>query len=121
MISVENENYDENNNGLYIDISIFRTRSEKYEFIKEFVNSIVRDHHEDNKNNETKYKFYSDGTIIRDNEVIMDVIVSPNSFFTFPCKGWYNEYCNDECTYAILSYDICKNIRLIIDHLMLQT
>lgn len=121
-----NEEFYKYQNSLFDFWSKSKTQKqkEKCEFIKKFVNYIVERYtnEKDEITEKNSYKLYSDGTVInKDNEIIMDVIVKPDSFFRFPNKGWYNDNDNNNNgSYTVLSYDNCKKIRAIIDDLLLQ-
>ena len=102
---------------LDINISHLGTREKKYEFIQFCINSVVSENHiRDISECDKVYKLYSDGSVYEDDVIILDTIIKPDTFFTFPlkCENYGN-------TYAILPYDKCKNIRIIINHFLLQT
>uniref|UniRef100_A0A6C0E4P5 Uncharacterized protein n=1 Tax=viral metagenome TaxID=1070528 RepID=A0A6C0E4P5_9ZZZZ len=107
------EEYEE----LDIDISHLGTREKKYEFIQFCINLVVSENHLKNISDLNRvYKLYSDGSVTEDDILILDVVIRPDTFFTFPLKC--EKYDN---TYAILPYDVCKNIRVLINHFLLQT
>jgi hypothetical protein len=102
---------------LDIDISHLSTREKKYEFIQFCINCVVSENHLKTISGLDKvYKLYSDGSVYEDDNVILDVVIRPDTFFTFPLKC--EKYGN---TYGILTYDVCKNIRILINHFLLQT
>lgn len=108
---------DEEYEELDIDISHLGTRDEKYKFIQNSINLVVSENHIRNISDCDKvYKLYSDGSVYEDDVIILDTIIKPETFFTFPLKC--EKYTN---TYGILSYDVCKNIRVLINHFLLQT
>jgi hypothetical protein len=107
------EEYEE----LDIDISHLNTREKKYEFIQFCINCVVSENHIQNISESDKvYKLYSDGSVYEDDVIILDTIIKPETFFTFPLKC--EKYGN---TYGILTYDVCNNIRTLINHFLLQT
>jgi hypothetical protein len=99
----------------------------KLKFIKRFINDTVARLHDPSLEEDVPcsgaYYLYSDGSITRCKKEYMDSvhrdfisyeIVSPASFFTFPCLGEYN---GD--TYCIMTSENCYKIKNLIDELLL--
>lgn len=108
-----------------IDISHMRTKKEKSDFIRNYVNNEVSKLHNistiDSKC--PVYELFSDGTVVyRKNknsekeEILFYEIVKPNTFFEFPAS--HEKY--EGITYGILSYENCIETRKIMDDLLLQ-
>ena len=110
-------------NEMFLTLNKFR----KLEFIKNFINNVVSRLHDSSLEPDIPYKLvyylYSDGSITRCKKEYMDSkhtnfisyeIVSPNSFFTFPCKSEHNDD-----TYCILTSENSYKIKNLIDELLL--
>jgi len=97
-------------------------RFSKYEYVKGMVNTLVCNMHDKTISDGYKYHLYSDGTIqLYDYttkepcRIMVHECINPNTFFTFPCKGF-----KDGETFAVLSAEECKKMRDLMDELLLQ-
>ena len=107
-------------------------KGSKTTFIKNFINNLVKKIHNPDlvvkkmsPNENIIYHLYSDGTITRQKggwaygqRTVNDIesyCLKPNTFFTFPEKG---QYSGD--TYCILTIDDCKNVKNLINKLLLH-
>lgn len=97
-------------------------RFDKYKYVKGMINSLVCSMHDKTICKGYKYHLYSDGTIqpydytTKEGGTIMVYeCINPNTFFTFPCKGF-----KDGETFAVLSVEECNKMRSLMDELLLQ-
>lgn len=106
------------------DISHMRTKKEKSEFIRKYVNNEVSKFHISTLDSKCPvYELFSDGTVVykknktsEKEEILFYEIVKPNDFFKFPTS--HEKY--EGITYGILSYEDCIETRKIMDDLLLQ-
>jgi len=106
---------------IYPKISILKTRTEKYGFIKSYINNLVLKLNNPQLEVDEKivYKMFSDGTVMKFvnkgvGSYVDYEIISPNTFFSFPIKG-------KNITYAIMTYENCIKVRYFMDQLLLKT
>lgn len=114
------------------DMYILLSKNEKYKFIKNLINDMVKKLNNHELINTTMapneniiYHLYSDGTITRQKgswvygkRSVTDIesyCVKPNTFFNFPYKGQY-----EGDTYAILTLENCHKIKNIMNKLLLE-
>lgn len=102
-------------------------KSDRYNFTKSTINTIVKElHNVDLVNEDTIYYLYSDGTIASekgsgdygkriDFKNIKYECIRPSTFFTFPIKSEKYDY-----TYSIMLEEDCNKVRDLMDELLLQ-
>jgi hypothetical protein len=108
------------------------TNSQRRDFAKKTINTFVSEKNNPNliirdaqPNENAIYKLYSDGTITREKggwaygrRTVFDVkceCVKPNTFFTFPLRGF-----KDGDTYAIMTELDCHRLRNTMDEMLLE-
>ena len=107
---------------IYPQFKILKTRNEKYNYIKKYINNLVSSLNDPNLiEKDCCYKMYSDGCVkkkLKDkrSEYVDYEIINPSSFFNFPLKG---KRVGD--TYAIMTYENCLKVRYFMDQLLLKT
>ena len=125
MESINEEVYDR-------DYFLSLSKPNRLSFMKNLVNKNVSKLHdpslikpEEQPNGNIIYHLYSDGTITRQKggwaygqRSVTDIesyCVKPNTLFTFPCKGSH-----EGDTYAILTMENCKEIKNLMNELLLE-
>jgi len=107
---------------IYQQFKLLKTRDEKYNYIKKYINNLVSSLNDPNlieKN--CYYKIFSDGSVKMKNKqekskYVDYEIINPSSFFNFPIKG---KRVGD--TYAIMTYENCLKVRYFMNELLLKT
>jgi len=105
---------------IYLKFKILKNRSEKYAFIKNYINDLVlKLNNPQLEDEKIVHKMFSDGCVMKFvnkgiGSYVDYEIISPNTFFNFPIKG-------DNITYAIMTYENCIKVRYFMDQLLLKT
>ena len=100
---------------------ILKTISDKYGFIKSYINNLVLKLNNPQLEEDEKivYKMFSDGTVMKFvnkgiGSYVDYEIINPNTYFTFPNK-------RNNITYAVMTYENCIKVRYFMDALLLKT
>ena len=106
---------------IYPQFKLLKTRDEKYNYIKKYINNLVSSLNDPNLIEKNYcYKMFSDGSVKKkelDISKYVDYeIINPSSFFNFPIKG---KRVGD--TYAIMTYENCLKVRYLMNELLLKT
>jgi hypothetical protein len=107
---------------IYPQFKLLKTRDERYNYIKKYINNLVSSLNDPNLIEKACfYKMYSDGSVKKKekherSKYVDYEIINPSSFFSFPLKG---KRVGD--TYAIMTYENCLKVRYFMDQLLLKT